>query len=512
MLRGSGFGGGRSALAAAVVILTLLAAPLPLHAQVPALDVPAAASDSKEPTPKPAGEGTEDNGTDSEEAAAPKPAPPPAPPVDDSLVVEAGSSTRGGLAQGARIVHVMNLDDNGKGSLRAALRKPCPCVIVFDVGGIIDLKEDLRISRPFTTIAGQTAPYPGILLRGHKLRIAESDVVVQHIAISPTTATLEVEPSIDAIGIAACHDCAPKLTNVRLENITGLWATDEVVGFWGDGISRVTVRNSLIAEALDRAGHPKETHSMGLLIGGRVEGVEVTGNLFASNKWRNPVVGAGASAYVANNYVYNPGQNAAHIYGDTSDRVTRATFIGNVVKRGPSSDVSMLAVDLPSEFDEPSKGARVFAQDNHCCSGEVGKPEEYSGSPSIVDKPPVIPHSWKPLQAEHVWAWVSRNAGSRPRERNAIDTRILEYTKAGGGKIIDNPKEVGGFPEIAPISVRAELPRGPFLPPSPKVLAETRLEAWLCLRHLEVGGPLTAECPDDEAKLVAALLESRPKK
>ena len=469
---------------------------------------------AKSPRSKAGEEGTnkEENGANSKEAAAPKAAPPPAPPVDDSLVVEAGANTRGGLVQGARIVRVTNLDDNGKGSLRAALRKPCPCVIIFDVGGIIDLKEDLRISKPFTTIAGQSAPYPGIMLRGHKLRIAESDVVVQHIAISPTTAALEVEHSIDAIGIAVCNDCAPKLTNVRLENITGLWATDEVVGFWGDGISRVTVRNSLIAEALDRAGHPKETHSMGLLIGGRVEGVEVTGNLFASNKWRNPVVGAGASAYVANNYVYNPGSNAAHIYGDTSDRVTRATFVGNVVKRGPSTDSEIWAVDLPSKFDQPSKGARVFAQDNHCCSGEASKPEQYSGSPSIVDKPPVVPHSWKPLPAEHVWAWVQRNAGSRPRERNAIDTRILEYTKSGGGKIIDNPKEVGGFPEIEPTSMRAELPRGPFLPPSPKVLAETRLEAWLCLRHLEVGGPLTAECPDDEAKLIAALLESRPKK
>jgi hypothetical protein len=172
----------------------------------------------------------------------------------------------------------------------------------------------------------------------------------------------------------------------------------------------------------------------------------------------------------------------------------------------------MRAVDLPSRFDQPSKGARVYTQDNHCCSGEVGKPEKYSDSPSLVDKPPVVPHTWKPLPADHVWAWVSRNAGSRPRERNAIDARILDYTKAGGGKIIDNPKEVGGYPAIEPTRHEAEVPRAPFLPPSPKVLAETRLEAWLCLRHLEVGGPLTTECPDDEAKLTAALIESRPKK
>jgi hypothetical protein len=43
---------------------------------------------------------------------------------------------------------------------------------------------------------------------------------------------------------------------------------------------------------------------MGFLI--EVEGVEVTGNLFASNNWRN-VVYAGAMP-VANNNVYNPGR------------------------------------------------------------------------------------------------------------------------------------------------------------------------------------------------------------
>jgi hypothetical protein len=172
----------------------------------------------------------------------------------------------------------------------------------------------------------------------------------------------------------------------------------------------------------------------------------------------------------------------------------------------------MRAVDLPTLFEEPSKGAKVFVKDNHCCSGEVAKPEEYGNSNIIVDVPPVVPHAWKLLPAEHVWAWVARNAGSRPGERGPIPTRILEYIQTGGGKIINNPAEVGGFPPIEPTTHEAEVPLGPFLPPTPKVLAETRLEAWLCLRHLEVGGPLTPECPDDEAKLRTSLAESRPKK
>jgi hypothetical protein len=98
------------------------------------------------------------------EATSPEPVTrgPPPPVVDTRLVVEAGASTRGGLAPGARIIHVTSLEDDGKGTIRWALRKPCPCVIVFDVAGMIDLKSDLRIAKPFVTIAGQTAPYPGI--------------------------------------------------------------------------------------------------------------------------------------------------------------------------------------------------------------------------------------------------------------------------------------------------------------------------------------------------------------
>ena len=54
---------------------------------------------------------------------------------------------------------------------------------MFEVSGIIRITEDLMIRWNNLTIAGQTAPSPGIMIRGAALRIQASDVLVQHIRV-----------------------------------------------------------------------------------------------------------------------------------------------------------------------------------------------------------------------------------------------------------------------------------------------------------------------------------------
>ncbi len=61
-----------------------------------------------------------------------------------------------------------------------------PRIIVFEVGGVIDLdKQTLTIKEPFLTIAGQTAPSPGITLIRGGIDVATHDVVMQHIRVRP---------------------------------------------------------------------------------------------------------------------------------------------------------------------------------------------------------------------------------------------------------------------------------------------------------------------------------------
>jgi len=437
-------------------------------------------------------------------------------------VVAAGAVTRGGVTEGAKIIHITNLDDYGPGSLREAVSHAGPRVIVFDVAGAIELTEDLLISTPFVTIAGQTAPSPGIELRGARMRIGAGNVVVQHLSVRPRISDdPKVASNRDAISVGACRNCKSPMRDIRIENVSASWASDEIIGLWGKALSRVTVRSSLLTEALDKAGHKKGSHSMGLLIGGGVKAVQVVGNLFAHNRYRNPVVGSGASAYVANNFVYDPGHNSVHVYGDRTDFVTRASLIGNVVVAGPSTRGRMTAVQIPGPKRDPSPEPIIFTRDNFFCPvgaisdlcpgarGPSGSRLDVTLLEAIVNgnSMPVVPATWQVMPARDVWTYVEAHAGSRPAERNPTDRRIFAEIAVRSGRIIDNPDEVGGYPELAVVASPAVVPTEPFARVPGRDM--TRLEAWLCLKHRALGGAATRECPgsrEDFARLLSSQL------
>ena len=90
--------------------------------------------------------------------------------------------------RGGKVVEVTNLNDTGEGSLRWALTEAGKenATIVFRVSGIITIgpnpqrkgEHSIRAKLKNVTIAGQTAPGEGILLRGGKLNLGGSENVI----------------------------------------------------------------------------------------------------------------------------------------------------------------------------------------------------------------------------------------------------------------------------------------------------------------------------------------------
>src|SRR5688572_15121070 len=92
------------------------------------------------------------------------------------------AQTPGG--RGGRIIRVTNLNASGPGSFRAALEAEGPRMVVFEVAGVIDMGlSTWTIDQPFLTIAGQTAPSPGITLIRGGIDIRTHDVIVRHTRI-----------------------------------------------------------------------------------------------------------------------------------------------------------------------------------------------------------------------------------------------------------------------------------------------------------------------------------------
>src|SRR5262245_23668254 len=94
-----------------------------------------------------------------------------------------GASAQGG--RGGRVIAVTTLADAGPGSLREAVEAEGPRVVVFRVGGTIQLRSRLKIAKPRITIAGQTAPGGGVALRGYGLVVGADDVVLRHLRVRP---------------------------------------------------------------------------------------------------------------------------------------------------------------------------------------------------------------------------------------------------------------------------------------------------------------------------------------
>jgi pectate lyase len=367
--------------------------------------------------------------------------------------------------RGGKIIRVTTLSPTGPGSITEALAAKGPRIVVFEVGGVIDLdKKTLKLTEPFVTIAGQTAPAPGITLIRGGMDITAHDVIVQHIRIRPGDAGVPRLGGLDfdALSTIGAHD-------VIVDHCTLTWATDENLSASGSRLEgktpqewrehtshRITFSNNIIAEGLANSSHIKGEHSKGSLIHDNVTDILIIGNLYAHNKERNPLFKGGVRGAVVNNLIYDPGDKATHYnliaaeWGDTPPQTGHMTLIGNVYRAGLSTRPGLPLFMLGGSGD-----MELYASDNIAIDWignplpEQGRYTTASVSTKRVSKP-LLPPGLKVLPSKEVQDAVIKTAGARPWDRDANDWRVIADTIEGRGMIIDSQTEVGGYPVQQP--------------------------------------------------------------
>ena len=372
--------------------------------------------------------------------------------------------TEGG--KGGRIIRVTTLAKDGPGSLAEAIAARGPRIVVFEVGGAIDLgRSVLDIREPYLTIAGQTAPSPGVTLLRGGIDVRAHDVRISNIRVltgadgQPPLSGWEA----DSLSTVGAHD-------VVIENCTFLWGIDEnmsasgprftgdSVAEWREGTSRnVVFRLNLAAEGLANASHPKGEHSKGSLVHDNATGIVFDRNVWAHNVERAPLVKGGAQVLMVNNLIYNPQHRAVHYNLMDLEWAGRApitgeiTAVGNVLRGGNDTEEGLPFLMLGGVGDLAFYGRDNRAVDRH------GNPLPQFGrygetGARLVEAPAPLAElaGYDILPSGEVETTLLATAGARPWDRGAEEIRVLFFIAEGRGDILDSEDEVGGYPKLEP--------------------------------------------------------------
>jgi pectate lyase len=372
------------------------------------------------------------------------------------------ASTPGG--RGGEILRVTTLAPDGPGSLKEAMESGRPRIVVFEVGGVIDLEQgQIDVDDPFLTVAGQTAPSPGITVIRGGIKIQTHDVIVQHLRVRPGEAG-EAKTSgweVDAIATTT------GARDVIIDHCSTSWATDENLSASGDRFRgpgpadwrsatshRVTISHNIIAEGLSESTHRKGEHSKGSLIHDNTTEIAIIANLYASNVERSPMFKGGARGIVVNNYIHNSGKTAikynlvAREWGSHAYETGQLAVVGNVFTYGPDTPAG-----VPLVYVSGDGPCEVYLEDN-IAHDRQGAPVPLIGAKqptNIVSatRKPLWPDGFTPSRASEVKELMQKDVGARPWDRDVIDGRIVREALSGGGKIINSEREVEGYPKVA---------------------------------------------------------------
>jgi hypothetical protein len=374
--------------------------------------------------------------------------------------------------RGGKVLEVTNLNDSGAGSLRAAVEAVGPRMIVFRVGGTINLRSKLVVSNPYCTIAGQTAPGDGILLAGWTAAAAygSHDVIIRYLRVRVG----DLNGTNDGSGLGACDHCI-------VDHCSVAWSIDEA--FSSRAARNITLQRSIIAEALNMSVHggyvgTGKGHSFAASIGGQIgsfhhnlivncagrnwslagalnQAAEFAGDMDIRNNivynwWHRTTDGGTRKLNFVNNlYIPGPGTLAkeppflylldpdAGIHPNNPDDFQRYYMAGNKMEGHP-------------EFDEDNWKGALFR------SVADGGPGDAAGVAHIRFDQPFFESYVTTQTADEAYKSVLADVGANIPHHDSVDARAVDNVKKrsftfSGSKtgikgIIDSQRDVGGWP------------------------------------------------------------------
>jgi PelA/Pel-15E family pectate lyase len=377
-----------------------------------------------------------------------------------------GKYTSGG--RGGKILFVDNLNDEGRGSLRAAVEADGARTVVFRVSGTIYLESQLVITSGDITLAGQSAPGDGVCIANYPFKIAADNVIIRYMRFRMGDAGRAED---DALG-------GTRHKNIIIDHCSMSWSTDECASFYNN--EHFTLQWCILSESLRKSVHAKGEHGYGGIWGGMK--ATFHHNLLAHHSSRNPRF-CGARyhedtketeiADFRNNVIYNWGFNSSYA-GENG----QYNIVNNYYKPGPATrkDVNHRILEAWQSRDyngfhdfghfyisgNVMDGNAAVTKNNRdgvdykSYSDALHINQEFDHSDSLYNRCKsdtlfpfdiTVKHT-----AQQAYAAVLKSAGAS-LHRDAIDSRIMNEVKTGTAKfgengMIDSQTQVGGWAEL----------------------------------------------------------------
>ncbi len=380
------------------------------------------------------------------------------------------------------VYHVTNLNADGEGSLKDAVSKPGR-IVVFDVSGVIEIPEKLKLEQPNITILGQTAPGDGITVAGSDIGLYADNTIIRYLRVRPTDAN-EGEP--DGLGGRWIDD-------IVVDHCSVSWGVDELLTVYAGSREKegkqpaqnVSIQYCISSEALRMSSHIKGAHGYGGIAGG--DNYSFHHNLMAHNDSRNPRLDRNLlGTDIVNNVIYDWGINT--IYGgepysynkveefSKPELVSNVNIRDNYYKFGPStrdnvdhvrSRVFEATNDGTVTYNGEVLKSNVYVENNYVYGDEETTKNNWNHNDTVknqanvnrLEKPVDMGEFEIPAQsAEDAYNDVLENAGATLPKRDSIDARIIDDVKNGTGRIINQEEEQGGFTGITSETRKFEIP------------------------------------------------------